>query len=137
MPPPIEPGQVFYLTCQTCTKPKPKFFVVATVTPNLRCFLINSNPSPAQAKNPDLMAALIPVLDADHPFLKWNSYLALTDLIGEYSEADLLTKLAQDPSVYRGTLHANVVAAVKASLPHNKVLQVNRIKEVQADWVGV
>ncbi|MEX1828851.1 hypothetical protein [Luteibacter sp. CQ10] len=134
MPTQVAPGQVYHLLCQTCAKPKNKFFVVATVSPVTRCFLINSAPSPGQARNPDLMAALIPMLEADHPFLDWNSYLAMTDLIGEYKEQDIASAVAKNPKVYRGVLAKNVITALKAALPHNKVLPVARIKELTEVW---
>jgi hypothetical protein len=126
-------GQVFYLHCQTCTTPKPKFFVVATLQP-LKCFVINSQPTAFQLADPKRLAALTPIRADQHPFLVYDSYVGCNALFSEYDEPALQAVLAKNPSAFRGVLHQDAITAVRATIANSVLLSPVRKRELLAVW---
>lgn len=130
---PIAVGQVFRLTCNTCTPPKLKYFVIAMVEP-LRCFLINSRPTQFQASTPERLGSLAPILRAQHQFLGHDSYVACTDLFAEYTVEEIEAAVDADGSVFLGELSAEGRAAVARALSNNRMLPRRHLPALQAAW---
>ena len=130
---PIAVGQVYRLMCQTCTKPKVKYFVIALTAPCV-CFVINSTPTAFQLGQPVQMAALAPVLRAENRFLHHDSYVACNQLFAEYDEQAILNAVAADPNVYLGQLGPNAYAAVVAALTGNRLIPRGRLALITAAW---
>jgi hypothetical protein len=129
----LQIGQVFRLYCQTCAKPKVKFFVVALLQP-LRCFVINSRATDFQEANAAAAATLAPIRLVEHAFLSWDSFVACDVLFSEYSEQTILDHYARTPAVYVGDLSLGARASVRAALQDNKLLPVLRVKALAGAW---
>lgn len=131
---PLSIGQVLSLRCLLCNPPKQKLFVIALLDP-LRLFLINSEPSPFQSSSPKQMAALAPILVAEHPkFLTHDSFVACTQISSEYSADQIVTAIARDPACYKGDLSTNARIAVARALADNRLIPTKYRNPLATAW---
>ncbi|MFT4197500.1 MAG: hypothetical protein QM601_06250 [Pseudoxanthomonas sp.] len=129
----IELGDVFYLRCTLCNPPKPKFFVVAQVTP-LRMFLINSDLTDWAKGQQDHVVASPLIQQCQHSFLTYDSYLSCTEVSHEYNLEQLQQKVSQDPSIKRGSLHADARKAVFQALKANVLIARKYLGPIRELW---
>jgi hypothetical protein len=132
---PLEIGQVYRLPCKSCVeRNRPKFYIVALTWPDPLFFLINSEVSPFQAGMRAIAATQIPVLQAEHAFLRHDSWLDCSNTKRDYTAAEIERLVADDPSIARGSLSAEAFAAVRACLATNKLLPRDDRTAMQAAW---
>lgn len=117
-----EPGEVYHLWCGQCCQAKYKYFVVAYTEPRLRYFLINSAPAPFQRGNEELMAHQVELAEADHRFLRHDSVLDVSTIMGGYTIDDLREKFEENQSIYLGQIAPTPRAALKTIVAGSKVL---------------
>lgn len=110
-----------------------KFFVVASVAP-MRQFVINSEATEFQQARPHLMAALAPILEVEHAFLRHDSLVGCNEVFGEYSEDELRAAVQADPSCAKGELSDNAREAVRAALTGNSLLKRGLAAELILAW---
>lgn len=131
----IKVGQVFLLWCAACRPdPKYKYFVVALVEPRVRYFLINSNPSPLQNADPELLAELAPVMQADHKFLRHDSFLDLTQLMGGPTAAELEDKYLKENHILLGNISTNARRNARRIIGTSISLTGSEVKQLEAIW---
>ncbi len=126
-------GDVFLLRCTHCSPPKMKYYVVAQVEP-LRMFLINSELTVFQAARPEYVAACPSIAASEHPFLRYDSYLACDHVSHEYSLQDLDTRLNANPAIRLGTLSLAAREALKTALANNWILPTKYVRDIRPLW---
>ncbi len=127
-------GDVFYLKCNLCNPPKPKYFVVANVQP-LRMFIINTHRTDYAEVRPRMVDASPEIHVADNPFLDHDSVVGCDCRPShEYSYEALAQMVANDGSIYRGHLHVNSKLAIVTALANNHLMPQKYIKEMLPLW---
>lgn len=97
-------GDVIYLFCDFTTPEKNKFMVVCCCDP-LLVLLINSEISDYIQARPNLLECQVDLLEADHPFLEWDSFV---NCIEAHQAFDLEAVKAQITSNYTQTYKGRV-----------------------------
>lgn len=127
----IQTGMVFHLMCLSCTPPKPKFFVLVADHPKPLFFLINSKLSSLQAKQVRLQQSIVTVPVATHSFLKYDSLLDCTTVLGGYSLSDLETQFEKDPAVLMGSLDQPTTELVREAVKASPTLTA-----IEISWIS-
>ena len=111
-------GSIVYLHIPSITPPASKFAVIGCLEPKLILFLFNSELTEFKQSRPALMAGQLVVPVADHPCLRYDSWLDCAEPHG-YSRDELNQCWIKDRSLVRGTvspaLRAQIVAVVQTS----------------------
>ena len=128
------PGQVFRLYCATCKDQKTKYFVVALVNPILRCFLINTSLTDLQKDTPELADECVPLLQAQHPFLSYDSYLGCNQLFSEYTARSIEIIHSGNAGIHVGDLHPDAMEEAFRRFPTNVSLPIKRVTELLVEW---
>lgn len=126
-------GDVLYLRCALCDPPKMKFFLVVLADP-LKMFVINSRANDFQLRNPDIMAALVPMYVSEHPFLDHDSLIGCHQLWHEYNMADLAQHLLRNPRAYRGHLSTRAKSMVADALRGNEYIPTKWLRQLLVHW---
>lgn len=129
----IDVGDVFFLRCNLCNPPKPKFFVVAQVSP-LRMFLINSKLTEWAKQRPEHINASPVITQKQHAFLQYDSYLCCTAVSHEYSFDILIQMLSEDGSIKRGSLHKDARRLVYQALHDNRLIERKYLRPIRELW---
>ncbi|MCC4587069.1 hypothetical protein LL962_08135 [Xanthomonas sp. NCPPB 1067] len=130
----IQVGSVFHIWCSFCRPPKWKFFVVATMQPELRYFVINSNPASFQRIDDVLMGHQVQLLQGEHYFLRRDSVLDCSELVGGPTASDLEDRYAQDARVLLGRLSTPARRAVRAVTKDSVLLSGKEVVAIQGAW---
>jgi len=130
----IELGDVFFLNCTLCVPPKDKFFVVVQVQP-LRMLLINSELNTFLLGKPKRLALHIPLMQIDHSaFLTHDSYLACDHLSHEYNYERLLRLSERNPSLRKGSIHADAKPKIAKAFAENHLIPRKYLHELVQLW---
>lgn len=130
----LHAGDVFHLWCAHCKPPKLKFYVVAAIEPQLRYFLINSQPAPFQLKKPILMGHQVAIREADHGFLNHDSVIDCTEVYGGPSASDLEDIWTKDHRVHIGRIETSARRAVRHVVQHSVLLSPNEMAAILRIW---
>lgn len=129
----LELGDVFYLACNLCNPPKPKYFVVVQMQP-LRMLLVNSEVNAFVMSKPRQLALHLPLLKDQHDFLRRDSFLACDHLSHEYRHAQLLEMIQRDPSIKKGRIHDDVKPAIAVAFIGNHLIARKYLGELVPLW---
>lgn len=127
-------GQVFHLWCRSCVPPKWKFYVLAHLNPRPRYFLINSNPAPFQQANPQLMTHQIRLAQVQHPFLRRDSVLDCSQVVGGYTASELEDAYNADPGMLIGTVDVTPRTTARSIIANSEILTGREIADILAEW---
>lgn len=128
------PGEVYHLWCGQCCEAKYKFFVVAYAEPKLRYFLINSHPAKFQRERQELLAHQIVLAAQDHSFLKHDSVLDCSEVLGGDSLEELSAKYDANHKVYIGQIAPGPRAKLKTIVAGSKVLSQREKDAILSVW---
>lgn len=123
--PQLRPGLVFRLFVPYIAPPKPKFLVLAYVTADgrARLFTINSELTEFQKSNSELKRHQINISRDDYPtFLRHNSLLCCSELLGGWSAAELEDVLLTRKECVVGELKGSDVAKVRKVVQDSPIL---------------
>lgn len=129
------PGEVYHLWCGQCCEAKYKFFVVAYTEPRLRYFLINSAPAKFQRDNAVQMSHQVVLAASEHSgFLKHDSVLDCSTVMGGDTVDDLAAKYAANQSVYLGQIAPGPRAVLKTVVADSRLLTEKEKQAILAVW---
>lgn len=128
------PGEVYHLWCGQCCEAKYKFFVVAYTEPKLRYFLINSHPARFQRENSELLAHQIVLPAQDHSFLKHDSVLDCSEVMGGDTFDELAGKYAANHRVFIGRIAPAPTQELKTIVAGSKVLSPKEKDAILSVW---
>lgn len=128
------PGEVYHLWCGQCCEAKYKFFVVAYTQPKLRYFLINSHPAKFQRENEELLTHQVLLKEQEHTFLRHDSVLDCSDVMGGDSIDELAAKYAANHKVYIGQIAPGPRAVLKTVVAGSKVLSQKEKDAILSVW---
>ena len=130
----IQAGSVFHIWCAFCKPPKWKFFVVAYAEPTLRYFIINSNPAAFQRNSRTLLAHQAQLSLTDHSFLKRDSVMDCSEILGGPSASDLEDMYAKDDRVLLGRICTDARRNVRRIVGESELLSAKEIAAILEAW---
>jgi hypothetical protein len=114
----LDCGSIVYLHIPHITPPASKFAVIGCIDPKLILFLINSELTEFKQSKPDLMAGQLIVPVAEHPCLRYDSWLDCAEPHG-YDRHALNVSWANDRGIKKGTispvLRSQILSVVQTS----------------------
>ncbi len=128
------PGEVYHLWCGQCHQAKYKYFVVAYTEPRLRYFLINSAPAPFQRPNAELMKHQVELTEADHRFLRHDSVLDVSTVMGGDTIDELREKYAENQNIYLGQIAPEPRAVLRTIVADSRVLTEREKAAILDAW---
>lgn len=108
--------------------------MVAFEGPQLRYFLINSQPAAFQRKNQSLMAHQVELLARDHSFLKRDSVLDCSQLVGGPTLSELEDLYESQSPLVLGRVAASPRRAVRSVVGSSELLTGKEQKAILAIW---
>lgn len=129
----IQAGTVLHVWCSHCTPPKWKYHVVAYVDP-LRYLLINTQSAAFQRANSLLMAHQVSLEKQDNPFLRHDSVLDCSQVVGGPSLSELEDAYLKNPGVLMGRVGAKGRRAVRSVISKSELLSAKEISAILAIW---
>lgn len=130
----ISAGDVYHLWCNVCTPQKYKFFVVAYTEPKIRYFLINSKPTEFQLARPHLMESMVVLPASAHSFLKYDSYMNCTEVLGGATREEVQQACSTDPRAYLGRIAEPQKQVVKQLMVNSRLLTGKEKQAILAAW---
>jgi hypothetical protein len=130
----LQVGQVFHLWCNVCTPPWHKFHVLASISPGPWFFLINSSPTVFQSSRPHLMSSMVELKEESVSFLRHDSWLDCTQMLGGQTAQFLEDLVDGKSSDYLGRLDANYRRAIRSVIEHSKVISTSDKQHLLAAW---
>lgn len=115
----LKPGIVVKLRVEMDDKREhEKRFVVVGVGEHMASFVINSEPGAFLTRRPALLKCQVKIDAVSHPFMNHDSHIDCSR-VREYSLAEVLKQLQDEPSWVLGSVtesvRAEIAAAIKAS----------------------
>lgn len=130
----IEAGSVFHIWCPSCKPPKWKFYVVASINPQVRYFLINTRPAAFQLADVQLAAHQVEMLEKDHGFLNHDSVIDCSQLIGGPTASELEDLHTQNEGVLLGRVITSTRRSVRHIVKESDLLSTKDIAAILAIW---
>ena len=119
----LRAGQIFRLFVPYINPPKPKFLVLAYVANDQRARLFAINSEPTEFQKLNLADHQIAIAVSSYPaFLRHNSVLCCSELVGGWSAAELEDVLLNKPECLVGELRQADIVAVRAVVEKSRVL---------------
>lgn len=129
----VQAGTVLHVWCAHCTPPKWKYHVVAYVEP-LRYLLINTQAAAFQRSNAELLAHQVSLGKQDNSFLRHDSVLDCSQVVGGPSMSELEDAFLKNPSVLMGRISSNGRRAVRSVVSKSELLSSREIAAILAIW---
>jgi hypothetical protein len=127
----IQLGCVIEVFAAHITPPKKKYFVVCCLDAPLLGFFVNSAIREYVARRPRLKAAQVPLLKAEHAFLRHDSWLDCSD-IHTFTIEFLEREVRTNPPALLGQLSANARAAMLTAVGNGYTLAGDHIRRIRA-----
>ncbi len=127
-------GNVFILWCRGCLNPKYKFHVLAVAGDRPRYFVVNSAIAAFQRQNQTLLEHQAPLAAGDHRWLKHDSYLDCSSLIGGYTASELEDALAAEPRTLVGTIATAARRNVRRIVGSSELLSPAEVQQLLGGW---
>jgi hypothetical protein len=116
------------------TPPHNKYYVVACLEPMVLGFFINSDINRYIQRRPQLAAAQVRVLKAEHTFLHHDSWLDCSD-IHTFTRHFLDREVRTNPPAMLGTLSPSVQAEMLRVVANSYTLAVDHIRWITSAFV--
>ena len=121
----LEPGQVLKLRVEDTTPPKIKYLVIVGCTQDeitIATVFINSNVNIYIAYNAVLQAAHLPILAAEHSFLRYDSHVDCTQ-IAKRPYAAIEQHVNAQPSTIVGRVTPTLLDEILTALRHSTLIK--------------
>jgi hypothetical protein len=129
----IQPGRVIDVFAAHITPPHRKYYVITCLEPLVLGFFINSEINQYVQKRPRLLAAQIPVLQTEHGFLSYDSWLDCSD-VHTFTLAYLEREIRTNPAASLGHLSAIATEQMLAAVRDSYTLVEEQISWICAEF---
>lgn len=124
----LRPGSIQLLYFQTLYgQSKDKFCLTVYLNPRPCFFLINSTPSKLEREQPEIWDSNVPIDQANHQFLNYDSYIDCSDPCGMDLEI-ANSQMADGSGRYKGMISRTVHTHVRSTVERSSTLARVKIK---------